>query len=264
MIDLTYEQSPSPAVAVPSVVDTSATETPPQSSISQLQITVLKTGSGTYLISPLQPSTTISPGNVQGTSPVSPALDQLSPSQFLEMRNRKILKRRIVTKLPRNLQTFKQKKLASLRSAIWRPRGPKPINSRVNKQQVPPAATSTPKSVPIQFQTISTTPVQSEIIPAPMQQQLGPNLLPKPTSSPCQLAPTLLITQPAILASFGPMILALPPAPTPVSTPPKPPSQPAQSPTSNITVIRSPSGPIEVLVKKAVPEPPLPTTPTLE
>ena len=57
------------------------------------------------------------------------AMDQLSPSNFLEMRNRRILKRKVITRLPKYVQDFKHKKLAQKAKQTWKPRDPKPIDS---------------------------------------------------------------------------------------------------------------------------------------
>ena len=147
-------------------------QTPEQTS----QITVFKTEMGTCVISPVVPkknnkskisaSTQISteglPSLPCASTQVSPAaFDELSPSHFLEIRNRKILKRRVVTKLP-HVNAFKQRKLASLRAGItWRPRGPKPIDSR---PKIPPSPPSTNDVEPIQIE--DTVPPQSQLQPS--------------------------------------------------------------------------------------------------
>ena len=136
-------------------------------------------------------------------------MDKLSPSNFIEMRNRTVLKRKVSTKLPSTLQPFKQKKLTALRSTLpWRPRGPRPIDSRPLKQKL---------------RTLSNRSTATALT--------GASATLDPASGTTASSPTAPLKSEAP----APQNRAIPVTPT----------------TKNITVIRSPTGPIEVLVKKA-------------
>ena len=131
----TLQNNPEENLGEDPVIDLTIEQTSQQEAQSTpLPMTVLKTQSGTCVISQVPPTVSLVSTPTSTPAPAANPSTQLSPSNFLEMRNRTVLKRKPPTKLPNSLQPFKTKKLHALRSNLpWRPRGPRPIDRRQRK-----------------------------------------------------------------------------------------------------------------------------------
>ena len=178
----------------------------------------LKTDSGTCIISPFPTSSVpVSPTTSTATvPPASTPLDQLSPSNFLEIHNRRILERKIITQLPPAIREFKRKKLAAKHSI-----------KRAVKTQCSPKQIDTPPPLVFNIQTTADQPPTGHMV----QEKHNTPATPVPAHEIREKQLTLATTAPP---------------PQPVE---KPKPEQATAP-KVIKVLWSPKGPIEVLVKK--------------